>query len=243
MRIHNNSSLLISRVFESIYRKSPVAAGLSSEIHHKASWGYRGLCKSVKDSESGFGRTICKGDTNMNQTNWLPSRKVQIKDQNIIESQRISGVKDLFSDSAKQWNASLIWKCFSADTANKIMSLHISQENCNDQCHWMSTKNGQSMVKSVYNFLIMGKPNQFISKDGKFWKRLWKSDLLPKWKIFIWKLMHNALAVKNKLKKRGMEVNTLCVLCKDLEENETHLFTFQRLFCCHSRLEDFPFRK
>ncbi|XP_056691898.1 uncharacterized protein [Spinacia oleracea] len=224
IRIHNNPSLLIAQVFSVVYKKSPVEAGLTADIHHKASWGYRGLCKSVRDAENGFGKTVYKGDTDINQSNWLPSKKVQIKDQNNIERNRISKVKDLFSEDAKNWNANLVWKSFSCETAKEILALHIPQEDRDDQFHWMNSNKESSIVKSVYNFLLLGNSGQNFSERERFWGMLWKSDLLPKWKVFIWKIMHRAIAVKARLRKRGMDVDGVCCLCKSQEENEDHLF-------------------
>ncbi|XP_021865633.2 uncharacterized protein [Spinacia oleracea] len=169
IRIHNNLSLLIAQVFSAVYKKSPVEAGLTADIHHKASWGYRGL----------YG---------------------------------------------KNWNASLVWKNFSCETAEEILALHIPQEDRDDQFHWMNSNKESSIVKSVYNFLLLGNSGQNFSERERFWGMLWKSDLLPKWKVFIWKIMHRAIAVKARLRRRGMDVDGMCCLCKSQEENEDHLF-------------------
>lgn len=57
-RIHNTPSLLISRVMKAAYKKSPIEAALSKDIHYKASWGFKGLCKSVQEASKGIGRVI-----------------------------------------------------------------------------------------------------------------------------------------------------------------------------------------
>ena len=56
------------------------------------------------------------------------------------------------------------------------------------------------------------------------WKRLWK-ELWPK-KIthFLWRLAHNSLALRMNLKRRGMELDTRCVMCGRLDEDGAHLF-------------------
>lgn len=110
------------------------------------------------------------------------------------------------------------------ETAKEILSMHIPQADCEDQYHWVKNANGRSIVSSVYNLFLMDVSNQNLECGVGIWKRLWKSDLLPKWKVFIWKIMHRALAMKNRLRKRGIDVDTDCCLCKRHEENETHLF-------------------
>ena len=43
-------------------------------------------------------------------------------------------------------------------------------------------------------------------------------------KMFMWCLIHNSLAVRRNLARRGMKVDTLCPMCQRLDENPGHLF-------------------
>ena len=43
-------------------------------------------------------------------------------------------------------------------------------------------------------------------------------------KMFIWRLVHNSLAVRRNLRRRGMKVDTLCPMCQRLDEDPGHLF-------------------
>ena len=42
--------------------------------------------------------------------------------------------------------------------------------------------------------------------------------------FFLWRLAHNSLAVRANLKRRGMELDTRCVMCNRLDEDGGHLF-------------------
>jgi hypothetical protein len=41
------------------------------------------------------------------------------------------------------------------------------------------------------------------------WKKIWKLDCHPRTKQFIWRVAHNSLAMKMKIKKKGMFLDTM----------------------------------
>ncbi|XP_021740881.1 uncharacterized protein LOC110707184 [Chenopodium quinoa] len=51
-------------------------------------------------------------------------------------------------------------------------------------------------------------------------------DIQPKWKVFLWKLFHNGIAVKENLAHRGIPVEPECDLCREEEEDSQHLFRY-----------------
>lgn len=60
--------------------------------------------------------------------------------------------------------------------------------------------------------------------DEPVWKKLWKLSCPGKIKHFLWRLCHDSLAVRTNLARRGMELDTLCVVCNRLDEDGGHLF-------------------
>ncbi|XP_056690188.1 uncharacterized protein [Spinacia oleracea] len=224
-RIHNNPSILLARVMKAAYKKSPVEAALNKDICNNASWGYKGLCKSIQEISNNVGRVIYRGNVDIRNGLWLPSKKVSFKNNEAENNRDIVKVKDLFHSQERRWNHQLIWATFSSNTARKIPCMHISDEDKEDQICWMENRTGQPTVKSIYNQLIMDKNLQTPIEDkGIFWKRLWKSEMIPKWRIFTWRLLNEAIATRSRLRRRGMMVDDCCVLCKKSQENDKHLF-------------------
>jgi hypothetical protein len=43
-----------------------------------------------------------------------------------------------------------------------------------------------------------------------FWKSIWKLPVVPKIQQFIWRLAHDSLPLRTKIKKIGIECDTLC---------------------------------
>lgn len=150
---------------------------------------------------------------------------MSFKNREVERGSGVVKVKDLFHPQEKKWNSQLIWETFAPNTAREILSMHISQEDKDDKVCWIDNKMGQPTVKSIYNQLILEKCQRQIStSENKFWKRLWKCDMMPKWKIFIWKIMIRAVAIKSNLQKRGMRVDGRCALCMEVTESDNHLF-------------------
>ena len=49
--------------------------------------------------------------------------------------------------------------------------------------------------------------------ESEHWRRLWKMKCPGNIKHFFWRLAHDLLALRMNLERRGMELNTRCVMC------------------------------
>jgi hypothetical protein len=61
-------------------------------------------------------------------------------------------------------------------------------------------------------------------EEKKFWYELWEWKLPLKVKVFIWLLLEERILTWDNLTKRGFQGRSICVLCKEREENVLHLF-------------------
>jgi len=53
---------------------------------------------------------------------------------------------------------------------------------------------------------------------------IWKLDVMPRLKIFLWQLFYASLLTKGTLLKRGMNIDPLCPSCQSEIEDADHLF-------------------
>ncbi|XP_021746666.1 uncharacterized protein LOC110712511 [Chenopodium quinoa] len=60
--------------------------------------------------------------------------------------------------------------------------------------------------------------------DSSWWRHFWASPLLPKWKMFAWKIIHNALPSALLLARKGLPVESKCGFCHQEVETLSHLF-------------------
>lgn len=132
LRIHQNPQLLVAIVMFSAYKRSSLEAGLTDSIHPRASWGFRGLARSIHSMKDGFGKVISRGNSNIAARDWIPSRNIQFKQNRIEEVQMPILVKDLFCANARAWNTHLIWKTFERSTAKEILKIHVAVADFED---------------------------------------------------------------------------------------------------------------
>lgn len=98
-----------------------------------------------------------------------------------------------------------------------------------DFLYWPLHKSGTFSVKSGYyathvhsdTDLLLG---SFNGLSFLFLTQMWELDLLPRCKVFLWKLCTNSLALCKNLVSRGIPVSPLCPLCQNEEETLQHLF-------------------
>ncbi|XP_021850764.1 uncharacterized protein [Spinacia oleracea] len=121
------------------------------------------------------------------------------------------------------WKTRDIWEHFDQGTARDILSIHIPEDDHGDDIEWWPNKNGQFTVKSGYWFLQNGQAEK-EPNGSKFWKSWWKANLWPKWKILIWKIIHNAIPTRDNLRHRHIDVPSTCPLCEKFPETPEHLF-------------------
>ena len=70
-----------------------------------------------------------------------------------------------------------------------------------------------------------------LDRLHRWWNFLWKLNIPPKIKLFIWKVFHNAFSSSENLLKQGISIDPRCKLCSHNFESSFHVFfhcTFAR---------------
>lgn len=112
------------------------------------------------------------------------------------------------------------------NTVREILSTHVPHEKL-DLFHWTGIAGEKCSNKSVYAYVVWERDANGGSHSGtRLWKKLWHSLLIPKWKIFIWKLIHKSLPLRKRLKRRGIQVEVSCPICHTYEETEGNIFRY-----------------
>lgn len=60
--------------------------------------------------------------------------------------------------------------------------------------------------------------------DQQLWRAIWKVPVPNCVRNFLWRLARNILPTRGNLKEKGVEVEPLCLLCYEMEEDQEHLF-------------------
>uniref|UniRef100_A0A803LLS6 TF-B3 domain-containing protein n=1 Tax=Chenopodium quinoa TaxID=63459 RepID=A0A803LLS6_CHEQI len=114
----------------------------------------------------------------------------------------------------------------SFDEATLIASMELREQELDDLMYWLGHKSGRYTVKSGYAFIKRSMVMDNSHHYSDFLKTLWLLEFMPKWKLFMWKLLCNDIATKRNLGRRGLQTNTCYDLCSDSEEDLQHIFRF-----------------
>ncbi|XP_021734037.1 uncharacterized protein LOC110700742 [Chenopodium quinoa] len=95
-----------------------------------------------------------------------------------------------------------------------------------DFVYWKLTRDGGFSTKSAYSLLVRQSVVSIVSTPApdQWWKSFWGLPLLPRFKLFCWKLLHDALPLLATLFSKGLPVDPVCTFCCLDLETTSHLF-------------------
>ena len=164
-------------------------------------------------------------NTSILEDKWLRGDPIKTKQGINLEGLDLRSVRDLMNPHHQSWNTTLIRNVFDPATSFRIISTYIPNESLQDRFAWSEFKAGSLKVKDVYAFYLRQRGTLNSNQNNRrFWSKLWASDLKPKWKFFVWRLLQRALALNSNLLKRNVPVQENCYMCMQHKEDENHLF-------------------
>ena len=85
----------------------------------------------------------------------------------------------------------------------------------------------RSTVCSAYRMALAreeaNQPSSSCTKENTIWRKIWKLNIPPKIKHFLWRALINSLPTKLNLKKRGVQVWEVCERCGAEKEDTNHI--------------------
>lgn len=100
LRILTSNQTLISQVFRSKYKDSPVNIVMNKIKLGRVSWGFRGLCNSIQECTNGFNKRIGNGtQTHIQADKWLRGGPVELKQGFNMEELGVTKVHQLMNPS------------------------------------------------------------------------------------------------------------------------------------------------
>jgi hypothetical protein len=144
-------------------------------------------------------------------------------------------VDELIDPITGSWDEALVRDIFWEEDAECILCIPV-HEGMDDLVAWHFNNNGQFTVRSAYKVFMADKKKSTERRGGGsasgtaswlddlFWRRVWNLNRPKKMIHFLWRLGHNSLALRVNLRRRGMKIDTSCVMCGRLDEDGAHLF-------------------
>ena len=227
-RLIKKPKCLLFRILTGKYCNS--ASFLTVEAASSSSHGWKGVLKCRDLLIQHLGKAIGDGEsTSVWKDAWIdsgsnlkPIGPVLLQDQDLL-------VSDLLSRETKEWNRAKVENLL-PELASHILALKPSKLGAQDAHIWNLNKTGEYTAKSGYISLQSPKIQStlaLLDTDVVGWdwnKHIWSPHLLPKLKMFLWKVGQNALPTIENLQKQGVQITTNCCRCGEPETTLHLLF-------------------
>ncbi|CAN6374879.1 unnamed protein product [Urochloa humidicola] len=228
--IHNPESLCAQVLRAKYY---PEGNPLKASPGRNMSYTWRSILSGLEVLKEGLVWRIGDGSkVNVWEDAWLPkewSRKpITPKGHNLMTM-----VSELIDPSTGSWDVELVTQTFWPEDVHDILTIpvHVDLE---DIVAWHYDKKGQFSVKSAYKAYRnsvrrrsrrgVATTSGVLTEEDEIWKKIWKLGCPGKVKQFLWRFTHNTLAVRRNLERRGLKIDTRCVMCNRHIEDGGHLF-------------------
>ncbi|GAA0167533.1 hypothetical protein LIER_22446 [Lithospermum erythrorhizon] len=133
-----------------------------------------------------------------------------------------------------RWDESKVMGITSDEDAKAILAIPLSRVPTRDKIIWHYTKCRNYITSSGYWCAKEMKKNGVLRKNaegggeqggifGPLLEECVEIISAPPVKTFLWKCLHNILPTRDRLRRKGVIVESTCVLCNNDCENLTHL--------------------
>ncbi|XP_019177676.1 PREDICTED: uncharacterized protein LOC109172888 [Ipomoea nil] len=208
---------LVARIFKARY--FPNTTFFEATLGGNPSYVWRSIMASQDLVRSGCRRRIGNGRmTKVWDHPWLPDPHDPFVHSDQIAQHSDLMVTDLINSDQGIWNQDLISQIFIPRDAELILRTPVCVE-FNDDWFWMGDIRGAYSVKNGYRRL--GKIN---TPCDAVWNNIWKLQVPPKWRIFLWRAISNALPTITNLVRRRVEIPNVCPACGVFEEDWVELW-------------------
>ena len=206
-RLFHNTHSLFFQVYKSVFSK---LFFMDAELGSNPSYVWRSLlaareiiCEGSK-WEVGDGRTIC-----VTTRKWLSHKPIFMGEQ-----QPDLKVKDLIDSDIRQWDREKIFDLLAHRTSMEIMSMPLPRTNTRDVLIWKENKSQSFTVKSAYQVALTMKEITHIEHstartEWDLWRKLWRLNVPPKVRMFLWRACSNVLPTRENLHRRRVQVDPL----------------------------------
>ncbi|KAM1498581.1 hypothetical protein ACFX10_021399 [Malus domestica] len=199
----------------------------------RASWAWSSLLVGREIIRGGAHWQIMNGkDVRVWVDKWLPS--IPSGHPSPLGSVPVSlnlRVNSLLSTDYGSWEIDFLKPFLVEEEIKAIYETHSGDPSSNDRLVWPFVKNGIYSVKSGYHWAMtrniqqrIGNPHRSALIPKQVWKCVWKLEVQPKIRSFMWRSLQEAVATNVNLFMRRSSSSTLCPICNRYEESLVHLF-------------------
>ena len=182
----------------------------------------RNALKTSLISRVGDGSTI-----SVWEDKWIPGTITMTPNPRPTNT-NIERVSDLIDTRSWSWKIDLIRDTFTAQDVAAILNIPLRQGGGDDFLAWAFDISGNYTVKTAYRALVTqnervaleeGTATEASSNDQQLWKALWKLNVIPKVRVFWWRVLRGILPDETTLNHRHIADVRQCNACRSTEED------------------------
>ncbi|XP_074321452.1 uncharacterized protein LOC141657962 [Silene latifolia] len=216
---------LMGRVLKGKY--FPTSSFMDAEIGINPSYTWRSIFGAKEVMGLGIRRRVGSGmDVRVWMDPWVPGTRSRCVISPRADANIDMRVAELFVDGEQRWDEVKISELFLPFEAERIRSIRIGNVGDVDSWVWDHTRDGEYSVKTGYRLLVEDGASEIEQSDfaneGWLWKAIWKVPVLPRIKVFMWQLCHEAIPTKVNIARRLGGDDVACPRCHSERESCLH---------------------
>lgn len=136
---------------------------------------------------------------------------------------------ELITREEAEWDIHTVKFLFDEETAKEILSITLSPFPLEDTLKWTGNQTGDFSVKGAYNSLREKEQKQNMDlastsfqPSRRLWNGIWKANIRPKVRMFLWNICQNALPTRDNLFRRKIIPHPLCPICSQQAKTIEH---------------------
>jgi hypothetical protein len=149
-------------------------------------------------------------------------------------------VSDLFDHETGSWKIAMVRKNFISIEADAILNIPLRRQGGEDFWAWSLEKMGVYTIKFAYRALMSrneqaaldeGAMTESSNSEKQLWTTPWKLRVMPKVRVFWWRVLRGILPAEATLKHRHIVPIGRCKICLAADEDLMHAL----IKCEHAR--------
>lgn len=187
---------------------------------------WKGVCHEINLLNKGVKWRIGKGDkVRFWSDNWHPMgilKKWALRPINEEEEQLKAN--NFLEDYG--WNFQELKQVLPREVIAKIVPIHAERKTASeDSLIWGVEKSENFTVRSEFELCCKAENGQNSSADWK-WNFIWKLNVAPKIKTFLWTIAHGKIMTNMQRVRRQFTNDASCPICSYVTEDLNHVFRF-----------------
>ncbi|KAE8789864.1 Alanyl-tRNA synthetase [Hordeum vulgare] len=237
---HLDYEQLVASTWQAQQRSDDLQDFTRATVPHSASATWRAIVAGREALNLALIHRIGDGSSvSVWDDRWIPSTRTMTPTVK-PPGATVMNVSELLHTESGTWRVELVRANFAAVDAAAILNIPLRRGGGADFLAWAHEKSGNYIVKSAYRAL-MTHNEQLAQVEGQvtdasvaqthLWKLLWALKVVPKVRVFWWRVLRGILPDESTLKYRHIKDTSLCKLCMLADENLDHAL----IHCSHAR--------